>query len=419
MSELLEAERDWATPGAHGRRRRRARGDPPDEAHGILRSAAGRRAQARRRRRSARERHRLGLRPAYKTVDTCAGEFPSATPYLYSSYDEENEARAVGDRTVVILGSGPNRIGQGVEFDYCCVRAAIAFRELGYRTVMVNSNPETVSTDFDISDALYFEPLTLEDVLEIVAVEQPIGVVVQLGGQTPLRLARGLEREGVTDPRHVARGHRPGRGPRPVRGADAGAGRGPAAERDRALGGGGGGGGGAGGLSGARAPVVRARRAGDGDRVRRRLAAELLRARGAGRAGASGADRQLPRGCVRGGRRRHRRRQPVRDRRRHAAHRGRRHSLRRFGLRAAAVPHHRSAGGRDAPAHARLCRAARRGRPAERPVRHQARRGLRARGQSARVANGAVRLQDDRRAARGAGRRGHGGTDARRAGSAR
>ncbi len=142
-------------------------------------------------------RHRLGLRPAYKTVDTCAGEFPSSTPYLYSSYDEENEAAAAGRDTVVILGSGPNRIGQGVEFDYCCVRAALAFREMGYRTVMVNSNPETVSTDFDISDALYFEPLTLEDVLEIVQLEQPIGVVVQLGGQTPLRLAHGLEREGV------------------------------------------------------------------------------------------------------------------------------------------------------------------------------------------------------------------------------
>ena len=144
------------------------------------------------------ERHRLGLRPAYKTVDTCAGEFPSSTPYLYSSYDEENEARPSGERTVVILGSGPNRIGQGVEFDYCCVRAALAFREMGYRTVMVNSNPETVSTDFDISDALYFEPLTLEDVLEVVALEQPIGVVVQLGGQTPLRLAHALEREGVS-----------------------------------------------------------------------------------------------------------------------------------------------------------------------------------------------------------------------------
>ncbi|MBA2627105.1 MAG: carbamoyl-phosphate synthase large subunit, partial [Gemmatimonadales bacterium] len=144
------------------------------------------------------ERHRLGVRPVYKTVDTCAGEFPSSTPYLYSSYDEENEAAgSEGRETVIILGSGPNRIGQGVEFDYCCVRAALSFRELGYRTVMVNSNPETVSTDFDISDALYFEPLTLEDVLEIVQIEQPLGVVVQLGGQTPLRLARGLEAAGV------------------------------------------------------------------------------------------------------------------------------------------------------------------------------------------------------------------------------
>ncbi len=141
-------------------------------------------------------RHRLGIRPVYKTVDTCAGEFPSKTPYLYSCYDEENESGPVGDKTVVILGSGPNRIGQGVEFDYCCVRAVMQFRQMGYRAVMVNSNPETVSTDFDMSDALYFEPLTLEDVLEIVELEQPIGVVVQLGGQTPLRLAHGLEQAG-------------------------------------------------------------------------------------------------------------------------------------------------------------------------------------------------------------------------------
>ncbi len=139
----------------------------------------------------------LGVRPAYKTVDTCAGEFPSKTPYLYSCYDEENEAESKGDKTVIILGSGPNRIGQGVEFDYCCVRATLAFREMGYKTVMVNSNPETVSTDYDISDTLYFEPLTLEDVLEIIHVEQPLGVVVQLGGQTPLKLARGLEAAGV------------------------------------------------------------------------------------------------------------------------------------------------------------------------------------------------------------------------------
>ena len=138
-----------------------------------------------------------GVHPSYKTVDTCAGEFPSSTPYLYSSYDDENESVPFGEAGVIILGSGPNRIGQGVEFDYCCVRAGLALRELGYRTIMVNSNPETVSTDFDISDKLYFEPLTLEDVLEIVRLERPLGVVLQLGGQTPLRLAKSLEAAGV------------------------------------------------------------------------------------------------------------------------------------------------------------------------------------------------------------------------------
>ena len=138
------------------------------------------------------------IHAAYKVVDTCAGEFPSQTPYLYSSYDDENESEPIGDDGVVILGSGPNRIGQGVEFDYCCVRAGLAFRELGYRTIMINSNPETVSTDFDTSDKLYFEPLTLEDVLEIVRLEKPKGVVVQLGGQTPLKLAKGLEAAGVS-----------------------------------------------------------------------------------------------------------------------------------------------------------------------------------------------------------------------------
>src|SRR5687768_9202726 len=144
-----------------------------------------------------RRRWQLGVRPAYKMVDTCAGEFPSATPYLYSSYDEESEAPRSGRKSVVILGSGPNRIGQGVEFDYCCVRAVMALRQQGYETIMINSNPETVSTDFDTSDKLYFEPLTLEDVLEIVAREQPFGVIVQLGGQTPLKLTRGLEAAGV------------------------------------------------------------------------------------------------------------------------------------------------------------------------------------------------------------------------------
>src|SRR6266446_3603556 len=143
------------------------------------------------------QRWQLGIHPAYKTVDTCAGEFPSSTPYLYSSYDEENESEPFGEQGIVILGSGPNRIGQGVEFDYCCVRAGLAFRELGFKTIMINSNPETVSTDFDISDKLYFEPLTFEDVLEITRWEKPKGVVVQLGGQTPLQLTKPLDDAGV------------------------------------------------------------------------------------------------------------------------------------------------------------------------------------------------------------------------------
>jgi carbamoyl-phosphate synthase large subunit len=143
------------------------------------------------------QRWSLGIHPVYKTVDTCAGEFPSATPYLYSSYDEENESEPFGEQGIVILGSGPNRIGQGVEFDYCCVRTGLAFRDLGFKTIMINSNPETVSTDFDISDKLYFEPLTLEDVLEITRWERPKGVVVQLGGQTPLQLTKALEAAGV------------------------------------------------------------------------------------------------------------------------------------------------------------------------------------------------------------------------------
>jgi carbamoyl-phosphate synthase large subunit len=139
----------------------------------------------------------LGIHPVFNTVDTCAGEFPAHTPYLYSTYAEENESVRSDRRKVVILGSGPNRIGQGVEFDYCCVQASLALRDAGWETIMINSNPETVSTDFDISDKLYFEPLTLEDVLEIVRLEQPEGVIVQLGGQTPLKLAGPLERLGV------------------------------------------------------------------------------------------------------------------------------------------------------------------------------------------------------------------------------
>jgi carbamoyl-phosphate synthase large subunit len=142
-------------------------------------------------------RHGFGIRPVYKRVDTCAAEFSTRTAYMYSTYEDECEAHPTDRRKVIVLGGGPNRIGQGIEFDYCCVHAALALREDGYETIMVNCNPETVSTDYDTSDRLYFEPLTLEDVLEIVHVEKPFGVIVQYGGQTPLKLARDLEANGV------------------------------------------------------------------------------------------------------------------------------------------------------------------------------------------------------------------------------
>jgi carbamoyl-phosphate synthase large subunit len=142
-------------------------------------------------------RARLGVRPVYKRVDSCAAEFATATAYMYSTYEEECEAEASDRKKIMVLGGGPNRIGQGIEFDYCCVHAALAMREDGYETIMVNCNPETVSTDYDTSDRLYFEPLTLEDVLAIVEVERPEGIIIQYGGQTPLKLARDLEAYGA------------------------------------------------------------------------------------------------------------------------------------------------------------------------------------------------------------------------------
>ena len=142
-------------------------------------------------------RKNAGIAPVYKRVDTCGAEFESFTPYLYSTYESEDEAAPTDARKIMILGSGPNRIGQGIEFDYCCCHAAFALREAGYETIMVNCNPETVSTDYDTSDRLYFEPLTFEDVMNIVDVEKPDGVIVQFGGQTPLNLAMPLHKAGV------------------------------------------------------------------------------------------------------------------------------------------------------------------------------------------------------------------------------
>jgi carbamoyl-phosphate synthase large subunit len=144
-----------------------------------------------------RRRHELNVRPVYKRVDTCAAEFSTSTAYMYSTYEEECEAAPTGNDKIIVLGGGPNRIGQGIEFDYCCVHAAMACRADGFETIMINCNPETVSTDYDTSDRLYFEPLTLEDVLEVIHIEQPRGVIVQYGGQTPLKLSRGLEANGA------------------------------------------------------------------------------------------------------------------------------------------------------------------------------------------------------------------------------
>lgn len=136
----------------------------------------------------------LGVNPAFKRVDTCAAEFEASTPYQYSSYDVEDESEPTNAKKVLILGGGPNRIGQGIEFDYCCCHASFALQKAGFETIMLNSNPETVSTDYDTSDRLYFEPLTVEDVLNVVELERPDGIIVQFGGQTPLKLALPIQK---------------------------------------------------------------------------------------------------------------------------------------------------------------------------------------------------------------------------------
>ena len=142
-------------------------------------------------------RQKLNIKPVFKRVDTCAGEFETTTAYMYSTYQDECESNPTENKKVVVLGGGPNRIGQGIEFDYCCVHASMAMKEEGYETIMVNCNPETVSTDYDTSDRLYFEPITLEDVLAIIELENPYGVIIQFGGQTPLKLAKELEKNKV------------------------------------------------------------------------------------------------------------------------------------------------------------------------------------------------------------------------------
>ena len=182
-----------------------------------------------------RHRKALGVEATFKQVDTCAAEFEAYTPYYYSTYEQEDEspARQPGKKRIMILGGGPNRIGQGIEFDYCCCQAAFALEELGIESIMVNSNPETVSTDYDTSDYLFFEPLTTEDVLNICDRMQPDGVIVQFGGQTPLNLARGLEAAGVHDHRYQSRHDRCGRRPRAFSGDSAETQPASAAQRNR------------------------------------------------------------------------------------------------------------------------------------------------------------------------------------------
>ena len=332
-------------------------------------------------------RHALGIRPVFKTVDTCAAEFAAATPYHYSSYDEETEVAPREKPAVIILGSGPNRIGQGIEFDYSCVHASMALSEAGYETVMVNCNPETVSTDYDTSDRLYFEPLTLEDVLEIVHAEQqagPIaGVICQLGGQTPLGLAQGLEDNGVpivgTSPGAIHLAEERGAFGRVL--AEAGL---PAPKHGMAT-----------SFAEARAiaaeigyPVLvrpsyvlggRGMEIVYGDEA---LEGYIQRAT-ADQPRAPGAGGPVHRRRGRDRRRRALRRRGAVPRRRHGAHRGGRHPLRRLLVRAAA-DHPRRV--RD-PADPRGDRGdrARRRRPraAQHPVRARLRRPLRARGQPA------------------------------------
>ena len=423
-SEIVEREESAARPRARRRSTSRAARRSSASASPTAaspRSPASRADDVRARRKS------LGVAPVYKRVDTCAAEFVAHTPYLYSTYEDERRgAPDATRRRSSSSAAGPNRIGQGIEFDYCCVHAVQALREEGFETIMVNCNPETVSTDYDTSDRLYFEPLTLEDVLNICDVEKPDGVIVQFGGQTPLQPRRR---------RSAQRGRASCSAPRPTpsiapRIASASAQVmeklglkappcGTATHRRR----------GARGrrahrLPGAGAAVVRARRARHGDRAT--TATQLAgyvdarhRVAGGRRREEPAAPRSLPEGRHRGRRRRRLRRHRDGHRRRDGAHRGGRHPLGRLGLRAAAAlaaaddrRDHRGAGHGAGP-------GARRHRPDERAVRGQGRRRLPPRGEPARVAHGAVRVEGDGPAAGEDRRARDGRPDARRARRAR
>ena len=282
-------------------------------------------------------RRHLDVRPVYKRVDTCAAEFATGTAYMYSTYEEECEADPTHRDKIMVLGGGPNRIGQGIEFDYCCVHAALALREDGYETIMVNCNPETVSTDYDTSDRLYFEPLTLEDVLEIIDKEKPKGVIVQYGGQTPLKLARDLEANGApiigTSPDSIDLAEdrerfqqmieKLGLKQPPNRTARTEEQAIKLGRRDR--------------LSAGGASVLCARWPRHGDRLQRRRSATLHARGGEGLQRIAGVAGSFPRRCGRGGCRRHLRRHRRTDRRHHGAYRAGRRALRRFGVFAAAV----------------------------------------------------------------------------------
>ena len=345
-------------------------------------------------------RHGFGIRPVFKRVDTCAAEFATSTAYLYSTYEEECEAAPTSRRKIVILGGGPNRIGQGIEFDYCCVHAALALREDGFETIMVNCNPETVSTDYDTSDRLYFEPLTFEDVMEVLHVEQPLGVIVQYGGQTPLKLAKPLEAAGVpiigTSPDSIDVAEDRERFQKLVDRLRAA----PAAEPHGAHRGGGDQARPRGRFSAGGAAVLRARRARDGGGLLGGRPARVHDDGGAGLARQPGAARPLPRPRDRGRRGRGLRRQGRLHRRNHGARRAGGRALGRFRLLAAAEQPERRAAGGDPRADPTPGAGAQRRRAHERAVRDPERHRLRARGQPARVAHRAVRLQGDRRAAR-------------------